>query len=291
MDIDPPDDRIVILLSSHVARGAVGLHGMAFALERLGFSTWTAPTVLLPHHPGHGPGTRIVPDPERFEAFLGDLAEAAAGRVAAIATGYFADAGQVPAAARLVEAVKAGNPDALYLCDPVIGDSGRLYVAEPLAAAIRDHLLPLADIATPNRFECAWLAGRPDESGDPVVEARALPPATVAVTSCPSLMRGQIGTALVNAETALVAEHRFVQTAAKGTGDVFAALFLGRLLQRSDPEQALQMAAASIFEIVAASAAAGADELMLPRFQASLVQPQSRVGLRRIGGAKAGPRG
>ena len=46
---------VVISISSHVARGCVGNRAMVFALERLGFETWAVPTVLLPHHPGHGP--------------------------------------------------------------------------------------------------------------------------------------------------------------------------------------------------------------------------------------------
>ncbi len=45
------------------------------------------------------------------------------------------------------------------LCDPVIGDHGGLYVPEAVATAIRDRLMPLATLATPNRFELAWLTG------------------------------------------------------------------------------------------------------------------------------------
>ena len=45
------------------------------------------------------------------------------------------------------------------LVDPVLGDAGRLYVAQETAEAIRDRLIPLADIATPNLFELGWLTG------------------------------------------------------------------------------------------------------------------------------------
>ncbi len=86
--------------------------------------------------------------------------------IGAVLTGYFASPEAVTATARLVKAVKAQNPNALYLCDPVLGDvradgSGGLYIAEATAIAIREHLLPQADIITPNRFELGWLSGEP----------------------------------------------------------------------------------------------------------------------------------
>ena len=56
----------VIVISSHVARGSVGNRSAVFALERLGFTVIAVPTVLLPFHPGHGPGTRIVSDDAAF---------------------------------------------------------------------------------------------------------------------------------------------------------------------------------------------------------------------------------
>ncbi len=59
-------DGAVIVISSQVARGSVGNRAMVFALERLGFPVWAVPTVLLPHHPGHGPAERIVPDDSAF---------------------------------------------------------------------------------------------------------------------------------------------------------------------------------------------------------------------------------
>ena len=55
--------------------------------------------------------------------------------------------------------IKAANPRVLVLVDPILGDAGRLYVAPETAEAIRDELLPLATVATPNLFELQWLTG------------------------------------------------------------------------------------------------------------------------------------
>ncbi len=280
---------VVISIASHVARGSVGNRAMAFALERLGFETWSVPTIVLAHHPGHGPVERIVPDAGQFASLLEALIDGGrATEVAGIISGYLASPEQAHAVAALVEAVKAARPEALYLCDPVIGDSssdsgGGLYVAEPLAAAIRDELLPLADIATPNAFECAWLANAGDAEPDLVALARALPPPAILVTSAPAMMRGHIGSLLVTERDALLFEHPQLATPAKGTGDLLAALLLARRLKGQSLPKAAETALSSVFEIVAGTAKAGADELMLAALQDSLVTPHASVVARRLG--------
>jgi pyridoxine kinase len=285
------DSGVVLSISSHVARGSVGNRAMVFALERLGFTVWAVPTVLLPHHPGHGPGTRIVPDDKEFEALLQNvIQDGRAAEVAGIVSGYLASESQAHAVSRVVAAVKAARSDALYLCDPVIGDAGRVYVAEALAAAIRDELLPLADAATPNAFECAWLAGQADvPSPDLAALAKNLPPPTVLVTSTPALMRGQIGNLLVTDTETVFFEHPELATPVKGTGDLLTALLLARRLEGRDWPKAAEMALSSVFEIVAGTAKAGADELVLAELQTSLAHPHASINVRRVQGGGRSP--
>jgi pyridoxine kinase len=281
----------VIVVSSHVARGSVGNRAMVFALERLGFTVWAVPTVVLPHHPGHGPGTRILPDDGAFAALLRELIQGprAAG-VAAILSGYLTSVAQVEAVAELVSAVKAARADILYLCDPVIGDAGRLYVGEALAAAVRDRLLPMADVAKPNAFECAWLAGEAHTiDADLAGLAQSLAPPVVLVTSAPALMRGHIGNVLTGGRDTLLLEHPAVATPVKGTGDLVAALLLARRLEGHDWPRAAEMAIATTFEVVAGTAKAGADELMLAELQHAIAAPRAPVALRRLAPARRSP--
>ena len=63
----------VLSISSHVARGSVGNRAMVFALERLGFTVWAVPTVLLPHHPGHGPADENCLDDKAFDGAASEL--------------------------------------------------------------------------------------------------------------------------------------------------------------------------------------------------------------------------
>ena len=278
----------IIAISSQVARGYVGNRAMVFALERLGFEVWAVPTVLLPHHPGYGLVERIVPDDRQFTALLETLIEGdRAAPVAAIVSGYFANAPQARAVARIIRAVRGLRPEMVYLCDPVLGDAGQLYVAEDLAAAIGEELLPLADLATPNAFECAWLACAPAEPSDVAALAQSLPAAAVLVTSAPALMRGHIANLLSSNNGLFLFEHPVVQARAKGTGDLIAALVLARRLEGHAWPKAAEMAVSSTFEIVAATAKAGADELLIPENQSALVHPRAPVNVRRLVGQVA----
>ncbi|WP_235981651.1 pyridoxal kinase [Methylobrevis albus] len=279
----PPPSADMLVISSQVVRGSVG--GRAgFVLERLGHRVWQVPTVLLPWHPGHGRGTRIVASDADFAALCADLAGSPRLReIGGIVSGYLGNAAQAGPIAALVAAVKAANPAALYLCDPVIGDAGGLYVPEATAAAIRDRLLPLADIATPNMTELAWLTAAPVAGpGEAVAAARTLGPARVAVTSAPAMMRGKIATLLVSATDAVAAENQLVAGAPSGTGDLFAALLLQRLVIGMPDEKALAHAVAATFEVLVRSARAGADELALTIEQSALVRPMAMVDIRRV---------
>lgn len=280
-----PRQPAVVCISSHVARGAIGNRSAVFVLESLGFPVWSVPTVILPWHPGHGRATRLEPDGERFAAMLGELAQSRwNGEVGAILSGYTTGPEQVEAIAAFVTAMKAANAEIRYLCDPVIGDHGGLYVAQATAESIRDRLLPLADIITPNRHELAWLSGRPPlETAEAVAEAaRLLPPSTVLATSAPAFMRGNIANLLVAGKSTFLAEHRLVEGPPNGSGDLVSALFLAHLLRDAAPEDALARTSSSIFEIVARAAARGSDELMPQADRESLVRPASMIQVRAL---------
>ncbi|TWG89034.1 pyridoxine kinase [Mesorhizobium sp. J18] len=282
--MDRNASKAVIVVSSHVARGSVGNRAAVFALETLGFPVWAVPTVILPWHPGHGRATRIVPESGQFADFLRDLENAPwIGEVAAVLSGYLGHAGQVDAVASLVGKVKARNPHALYLCDPVMGDTGGLYIPEATAIAIRDRLIPIADIATPNRYELEWLTGRAVADIGQVTEAAlAAGPATVIVTSAPVAHAGGTGNLLVTESEVLLAEHRTIENPPNGLGDLTGALFLARRLGGSDMAEALQSTTAAVFEILARAAKRGADELMLETDAAGLSNPMALVHLKRL---------
>ena len=280
-DPTAPVKSAVLCVSSHVARGTVGNRAAAFAAEALGHPVWSVPTVLLPWHPGQGPGTRMVWPGEGFASLMDDLAASPRlPEVGGVLTGYLGDADQPAAIARLVEAARANG--ALYCCDPVIGGPRGLYVAEPLAEAIRDVLVPRADILTPNRFELAWLAGHDLPDNAALVEAaRALGRPRTLVTSA-HMPEGRTGNLLVTSSRTLLAGHDAVAAPNSGTGDLTASLFLTGLLDGRGEADALARASAAVLDVMRATAEAGADELSLETARPMLERPRSRVTLEEL---------
>lgn len=276
--------RAVIVVSSHVARGSVGNRAAVFALQTLGYPVWAVPTIILPWHTGHGASTRFVPDPDQFSAFMKDLEGTPwLGEVAAVLSGYLGNARQAVDVAALVRRVKAQNPNALYVCDPVMGDEGGLYVPEATATAMRDILLPLADIATPNRYELEWIVGsKLAELRSIIAAASDVGPPRMLVTSAPGMMAGGIGNLLVTQNEALLAEHRQVSGPASGMGDLTAAVYLARLLAGEPDASALQTTTAAVYEILARTAKRGGDELQLETDARSLSHPAAMVQFRRL---------
>jgi pyridoxine kinase len=300
-----PQKKPVLVITSQVVRGGISGRGLTFALERIGHDVWFLPTILLPWHPGQGKGTRIVPPAAGFEAIAADLAASPKlSEIGAVISGYLGSPDQAGPIASLVKSVKAANPGAPYLCDPIMGDhhgvahgnagdnahdsNGALYVPEATAEAIRDELVPLADIVTPNAFELGWLTGCDvDTETRALAAARSLGPERVLVTSSPALRRNAIANVLAGPRGAVAAEHAAIPNPPHGTGDLIAGLYLSNLMAGQDDEEALKRASASVFELVARSVKKGADELLFAEEQQSVVKAMALVTSRRIVEARA----
>lgn len=222
----------ILAISSQVVRGGVGLSASVPALQTMGHEVWALPTIHLSHRPGLGRIEKLVPSPETLASMLAALeAEGCFASVDAVLTGYFPTPEAVEVVAAALHRLKAIQPEVCILCDPVLGDGDRLYISEATARAMRDRLLPLATVATPNRFELEWLTGR--EIRDRMVAitaARRLGPPTVVVTSATETTE-TLTTLLVSG--ALQASHDSPRLAhvPNGTGDALSGLLLAGLAE------------------------------------------------------------
>lgn len=285
--------KAVLALSSQVARGSVGLRAAGFAIERLGLPVWKVPTIWMPWHPGHAKAFGMPPrSPTADDVFAQSLKALTgmpvAGEVKAVLTGYFASAGQVLAACEAIDALRQINPDLLVVCDPVSADAHGTYVPLDVVDAIKVHLLPRADLATPNRFEMAAFVGMdPAEDNSALVAmARALPCKNAVVTSAFGMMKNAIGVLLVDEKSAQLAEHHMVPGAPHGPGDMLSALVTAHRVMGVPLDKAVVRATSSVFEMVARSVKAGSEELLVAQEQASLVSPMAMVTLRRLAGQR-----
>ncbi len=252
----------VISIQSHVALGHIGNSAAVFALQRLGIEVWPLHTVQLSNHTGFADWGGGAFDVAHVADVLAGLERRGAfARADAILSGYMGTPELVDVVADAVARAKAANPALLYCCDPVIGNAGKgLFVAEPVAAAIRERLLPLADLATPNAFELRWLTGAEDP-------ARLGPP-RVAVTSLATA--AGTGAMLLAGDDAWLVETPRLDVPGDGAGDTFCALLLGHLLRGAAPKDALSLAISSVHALLRQ------DGLALVAAQDEIVSP-SRV--------------
>ncbi len=278
-----------------MAYGHVGNAAAVFCLRRAGHEIWPVDTVVFSNHPGYGGFSGRV----RQAAEVGEIVDGlerlgVPGRCRAVLSGYLGSAAVGRVVLQAVARIKAANPQALFCCDPVMGDREEgLYVPDDLAAFITNQAAGTADILIPNHFELEVLAGRPLSTVAEVVAAadglRARGCRAVVVTSLATADRdaGTIANLVVTGSGAWTVTTPKLTLAAKGAGDVLAALFIGRYLDCGDAAQALAGAVSSVFAVVEATAAAGARELQLVAAQNEIADPPRQFHPRRVSRSSA----
>jgi pyridoxine kinase len=253
----------VLVVSSQVAFGAVGLRATLQPFDRVGIEAVALPTIVLSNHPAWPRFAGMTMPP----SVLHDMALAIEenGWLAsfdAVLAGYLPSNEHVSRAAALVQRMRTLNPRLLFICDPIFGDDPRgLYLDARTAARIRDELLPLADVATPNRFELHWLSGLDVRSVEEAVKAaRALKPRQIAATSIPH-GTGALANVLVAGDGVFVSTVDRLDGVPHGTGDLFAGLLTAKLLAGASPEVALGYAVGGVKN--ALNVSQGQDRLLL----------------------------
>ena len=240
----------LVSISSQVVWGPVGNTAAVPALQAKGHEVLALPTITLSNHPGHGAPAGFRTQAEDMARMFAALeALGALSNLDAMLTGYFASVGQVEEVARLLDRVAVPY----LLVDPVMGDHGRLYIPQEVAAAIRAHLVPRATCLTPNAFELAWLSGLEVADEDSAIAAaRALGRAEVLATSIPAV-GDRLATLLVTPD----AVHRVVTPklagVPHGTGDFLSGLYLAERLSLP-PQAALAAAMKTLARAIALSA-------------------------------------
>lgn len=280
-------DPVILSISSQVAYGHVGNAAVVPGLQALGCEVLAVPTVMLAHHPGHGPPKGRAVPAEEVAALVEGLDDVGAlAQASGVLTGYLGLPETAAVAADALARLRNHNPRALYLCDPVIGDGGRVYVREGVEAAIRDRLLPLADAITPNHFELERLSGRAVTGEvEAVAAARALiarGPRIVFVTSFrrDAAPAASVETLAVTADGAWIAATPRLDKVPQGSGDLLAALLLGHLVLGLAVPNALARAVSAVQVVLAASA--GLPEMRLVAERNRMLAPPP-LAVRSIG--------
>jgi pyridoxine kinase len=270
----------ILSIQSAVAYGHVGNSAAVFPLQRLGFEVWPVNTVLFSNHTGYGAWRGHVVELGQVEEIIAGIEDRGAlPRVRAVLSGYLGAPALGDAVLRTLSRIRELRPDALYVCDPVMGDDGRGFFVRPgIPEFFRDHALPRADIITPNAFELGWLADHPIASVEDACSAaarvRARGPKLVLATSV--LQPGRPDELVVVADTedgSWACTTPRLEVSLNGTGDAFTALLLGWWLRTGSVPEALSRAVSAMYALVEQTHAERSRELVLVAAQDSFAEP------------------
>lgn len=280
----------ILSIQSHVAYGHVGNASAVFPMQRLGVEVWPIHTVQFSNHTGYGSWKGRVFDGPAIEELVEGIAERGVlVRCDGVLSGYMGSADIGNAILSAVARVRALNPEALYCCDPVIGDVGRgIFVRPGIPEFMRDQAVPAADIVTPNQFELDYLSGVTVETLDDVKQAiatvHALGPKAVLVTSVETRETPADMVDLIAGEGGRFWRVRTpkLSLSVNGAGDAIAALFLVHYARARSAPAALAEAAASVYGLLKRTEEAGSREILTIAAQDEFVSPTYRFTVEEV---------
>lgn len=275
----------VLTIQSHVTYGYVGNSAAVFSLQRLGIEAMPLHTVQFSNHTGYELFTGDIFSAEHLRSVVSGLEQNhILERIDAVLTGYLGSTETGDVVAEIVAKIRAKNPELLYLCDPVMGDKEDncgLFVHESIPPLMRDSMLSIANIITPNHFEFELVCNQKVTTIAEAYQAsKALFKAhetlsTIVITSFNSTKSDAFVTLLfsrdgqkLRVETPRL--ERFPMPS--GMGDTFSALYLGHILQGKTPEYALSYTTSTLYAFVNDSDD-GQRDLSMIREQAQIIRP------------------
>lgn len=162
------------------------------------------------------------------------------------------------------------------------------FVAPAIPELLRERVVPVADIITPNQFELGFLTGTEPGSIDSTLESadlvRARGPRTVLVTSVerPDREADTIEMMVVDDAGAWIVQTPLIPMKANGSGDVTAALFTAHYRRTGDAADALARTASSVFDLLSNTYESGSRELRLVESQEAYAHPRLQFGVRQV---------
>ena len=283
----------ILSIQSSVAYGHVGNSAATFPLQRLGHEVWPVLTVHFSNHTGYGAWRGPLLDPADVAEVIAGIGDRGVlGEADAVLSGYQGDPAVGAVILDAVAQVRSANPEAVYCCDPVMGDVGRgMFVRPGIPEYLRDEVVPRADIITPNHFELDFLSGR-TTSGvgslvdvlDAVDAVRDGGPRNVLVTSVlhADSAAESLDVLAVSDEGAWAVTTPLLPISPNGCGDVTAALYLAHLTTTGSPATALERTTSSVFSILEATLAAGTREIQLVAAQDAIASAPERFEARQL---------
>ena len=277
----------ILSIQSHVAYGHVGNSAAVFPLQRLGHEVWPVLTVNFSNHTGYGAWRGPLIDPaDVTEVIQGIEDRGVLPTCDAVLSGYQGSPAVAGVVVDAVRRVKAANPAATYTCDPVMGNAASgCFVNPEIPPIIREQVVPVADVLTPNQFELGFLTGTDPHALDEVLAsadaARAMGPSTILVTSVET-GDDTIGLMAVDDDGAWLVETPLLPMKANGSGDITAALFTAHLHETGSARQAVERTVSSVHAVLRQTLESGERELRLIDAQDAIARPATEFEARQV---------
>ncbi|WP_166985264.1 pyridoxal kinase PdxY [Canibacter zhoujuaniae] len=280
----------ILSIQSAVSYGHVGNSAAVFPLQRMGHEVMPVNTVLFSNHTGYGAwrGPLISGD-DVTDVITGIDERGGLADTDLVISGYQGSHTIGDAILGAVEKVRERNPQAVYSCDPVLGNrfSG-CFVSPEVQELIRDRVVQHADIITPNQFELGFLTNTDPSDLESTLEsvrkAQAIGPKTVLVTSVfrPDAPSDTIEMLAVHEDEGWLIQTPRLGGKTNGSGDVTQALFASHFVGGKSLKEALELTTSSVFELLENTRAAGTRELQLIQSQEAYVSPKHSFVAERV---------
>ncbi|HWL77510.1 pyridoxal kinase PdxY [Microbacterium sp.] len=280
----------ILSIQSAVAYGHVGNSAAVFPLQRIGVEVLPVYTVNFSNHTGYGVWRGPLIDPADVREVLAGVEDRGVfPEIDVVLSGYQGGEGIADVILDAVARVKAANPNAVYACDPVMGNAkSGCFVAPAIPDLLRDRVVPAADIVTPNQFELGYLTRTEPDTLESTLASvdlvRETGPRTVLVTSVerPDREEGTIEMLAVDDAGAWIVQTPLLPMKANGSGDVTAALFTAHYRETGDAGVALARTTSSVFDLLSLTHESGERELQLVEAQEFYAHPRLQFEVRQV---------
>ncbi|OMO95721.1 Pyridoxal phosphate (active vitamin B6) biosynthesis, pyridoxal kinase [Corchorus olitorius] len=153
----PSETGRVLSIQSHTVQGYVGNKSAVFPLQLLGYDVDPINSVQFSNHTGYPTFKGQVLNGEQLWDLIEGLEANDLLFYTHLLTGYIGSVSFLNTILKVVYKLRSVNPNLTYVCDPVLGDEGKLYVPEDLVSVYREKVVPVASMLTPNQFEAELL--------------------------------------------------------------------------------------------------------------------------------------
>jgi pyridoxine kinase len=252
------NDKRVLSIQSTVVFGYVGNKSATFPLQLHGYDVSTINSVQFSNHTGYGKWKGQVLNAEDVADLFEGLRINNLLNFSFVLTGYIGSESFLQKVGDTVKEMKTRNPSVTFVCDPVMGDNGKLYVSEKLVPVYRTAIIEQADIITPNQFELELLTQLPVKTEPEAFIAmdklhdRGV---GIVVLSSSSLGGSDVLVCLASIRKDGVSKKYRLKIPAidaifVGTGDLFASSFLAFIDKHKDLKIALEKTVSVVQKVI-----------------------------------------